>query len=84
MRDDAITYGDSSDVIPTPDNAPLTVKLFSDRFVEVVIIGWYTVARPDDCAYPDNKVVTLAVVAYVERSIDKVLEVRLKGRVAVI
>ena len=27
---------------------PLTVKLFSDRLVNVVIIGWYTVDKPDD------------------------------------
>ena len=52
--------------------------------VNIVIIGWYTADKPDDCAYPDSKVFTLAVVAYVERSIDKVLDVRDTGRVAVI
>ena len=67
-----------------PRKVPLTVKLFSDRLVNVVIIGWYTVDKPDDCAHPDNKVFTLAVVACVERSIGKVFETRAKGRVAVV
>ena len=42
------SYAARAEVKPVPLKVPLTVKLLSDRLVSGVIIGWYSVDKPDD------------------------------------